>query len=102
MHSPPGQCGDITDEDGVSGGPNGDLYVYLFVKNHKFFERDGTSVLCEVPINIVQATLGAEIDVPTLDGKVVMKVPAGTQPGKVLRIKGKGIPSLRGGGRGYR
>ena len=87
-------------EAGALGGPNGDLYVYLFVKNHKFFERDGTSVLCEVPINIVQATLGAEIDVPTLDGKVVMKVPAGTQPGKVLRIKGKGIPSLRGGGRG--
>ncbi len=87
-------------EAGVKGGPSGDLYVYLYVKPHKFFERDGTTVLCEVPINIVQATLGAEIKVPTLDGQVTMKVPEGTQPGKVLRIKGKGIPSLRGGQRG--
>ena len=87
-------------EAGAKGGPSGDLYVYLFVKPHKFFERDGTTVLCEVPINIVQATLGADIKVPTLDGQVTMKVPEGTQPGKVLRLKGKGIPSLRGGGRG--
>lgn len=87
-------------EAGIKGGPSGDLYVYLYVKPHKFFERDGTTVLCEVPINIVQATLGAEIKVPTLDGQVTMKVPEGTQPGKVMRLKGKGIPSLRGGGRG--
>lgn len=87
-------------EAGVKGGPSGDLYVYLYVKEHKFFERDGTTVLCEVPINIVQATLGAEIKVPTLDGQVIMKIPEGTQPGKVMRIKGKGIPSLRGGSRG--
>ena len=87
-------------EAGAKGGPSGDLYVYLYVKPHKFFERDGTTVLCEVPINIVQATLGADIKVPTLDGQVTMKVPEGTQPGKVLRLKGKGIPSLRGGGRG--
>lgn len=87
-------------EAGFKGGPSGDLYVYLYVKPHKFFERDGTTVLCEVPINIVQATLGAEIKVPTLDGQVTMKVPEGTQPGKVMRLKGKGIPSLRGGGRG--
>lgn len=87
-------------EVGLKGGPSGDLYVYLYVKPHKFFERDGTTVLCEVPINIVQATLGAEIKVPTLDGQVTMKVPEGTQPGKVMRLKGKGIPSLRGGGRG--
>ena len=85
---------------GSNGGPNGDLYVYLYVKPHKFFERDGTTVLCEVPINIVQATLGADIKVPTLDGQVTMKVPEGTQPGKVMRIKGKGIPNLRGGSRG--
>ena len=76
------------------------MYVYLYVKPHKFFERDGTTILCEVPINIVQATLGAEIKVPTLDGQVVMKVPEGTQPGKVLRLKGKGIASLRNGVRG--
>ena len=87
-------------EAGAKGGPSGDLYVYLYVKPHKFFERDGTTVLCEVPINIVQATLGADIKGPTLDGQVTMKVPEGTQPGKVLRLKGKGIPSLRGGGRG--
>ena len=87
-------------EAGAKGGPNGDLYVYLYVKPHKFFERDGTTVLCEVPINIVQATLGADIKVPTLDGQVTMKVPEGTQPGKVLRLKGKGIPNLRGGSRG--
>lgn len=87
-------------EAGVKGGPSGDLYVYLYVKPHKFFERDGTTVYCEVPINIVQATLGDEIKVPTLDGQVVMKVPEGTQPGKVLRLKGKGIPSLRNSTRG--
>lgn len=87
-------------EAGAKGGPNGDLYVYLYVKQHKFFDRDGTTVLCEVPINIVQATLGAEIKVPTLDGQVTMKVPEGTQPGRVMRLKGKGIPSLRGDTRG--
>lgn len=87
-------------EAGAKGGPNGDLYVYLYVKQHKFFDRDGTTVLCEVPINIVQATLGADIKVPTLDGQVTMKVPEGTQPGRVMRLKGKGIPSLRGGTRG--
>ena len=87
-------------EAGAKGGQSGDLYVYLYVKPHKFFERDGTTVLCEVPVNIVQATLGAEIKVPTLDGQVTVKVPEGTQPGKVLRLKGKGIPSLRGGQRG--
>ena len=87
-------------EAGAKGGPSGDLYVYLYVKPHKFFERDGTTVLCEVPINIVQATLGADIKVPTLDGQVTMKIPEGTQPGKVMRIKGKGLPSLRNSSRG--
>lgn len=87
-------------EAGAKGGHSGDLYVYLYVKPHKFFERDGTTVLCEVPINIVQATLGADIKVPTLDGQVTMKIPEGTQPGKVMRIKGKGIPSLRNSSRG--
>ena len=87
-------------EAGAKGGPSGDLYVYLYVKQHKFFDRDGTTVICEVPINIVQASLGAEVKVPTLDGAVTMKIPEGTQPGKVLRLKGKGIPSLRGGLRG--
>lgn len=87
-------------EAGTKGGPSGDLYVYLYVKPHKYFKRDGTTVMCDVPINIVQASLGAEIKVPTLDGQVTMKVPEGTQPGKVLRLKGKGIASLRSGQRG--
>jgi molecular chaperone DnaJ len=82
-------------EAGLRGGGRGDLYVYLYVRRHKYFKRDGTTILCEVPINIVQATLGAEIKVPTLDGSVVMKVPAGTQPGKVLRLKKRGVPDLR-------
>ena len=79
---------------GTKGGPSGDLYVYLYVKRHEFFERDGYDVHCQIPINIVQATLGDEVEVPTLDGKVTMKVPAGTQPGRTLRLKGKGIPVL--------
>jgi len=92
----------VADEGGAGqkGGPSGDLYVYLYVRPHKVFQRDGVNVICEVPINIVQATLGAEIQVPTLDGKVTMKIPEGTQPGRVLRLKGRGIPSLRGGQRG--
>ncbi len=85
---------------GLRGGPKGDLYVYLHVRRHKYFERDGTTIACEVPVSIVQATLGAEIKVPTLDGSVIMKVPAGTQPGKVLRMKGKGVVSLRSGQKG--
>lgn len=87
-------------EAGLRGGRPGDLYVYLYVKPHKFFERDGTTVTCEVPISIVQAALGAEIKVPTLYGQVTVKVPEGTQPGKVLRLKGKGIPNLRTGAKG--
>ena len=85
-------------EAGERGAASGDLYVYLFVKAHKFFKREEQNVWCEVPINIVQASLGAEITVPTLDGKVTLKIPEGTQPDSVLRIKGKGIPSLRRGG----
>ena len=87
-------------EAGLRGGRPGDLYVYLYVKPHKFFERDGTTVTCEVPINIVQATLGAEIEVPTLYGQVKVKIPEGTQPNKILRLKGKGIVSLRSGQKG--
>ncbi len=85
---------------GERGGPAGDLYVYLFVKEHPLFERDGNDVLCEVPISIVQATLGADMEVPTLDGRLTFRVPEGTQPGTVFRLRDKGIPSLRGGGRG--
>ena len=87
-------------EAGLRGGGPGDLYVYIFVKAHKLFERDGADVLCEVPISFVQAALGDKVEVPTLDGKVEITIPAGIQSGKILRLKGKGIPFLRGQGRG--
>lgn len=87
-------------EAGLRGGPAGDLYVVLRVKTHKFFEREGNDVYCEIPITFVQAALGAEIDVPTLDGKVKMKVPEGTQTATVFRLRGHGIPYRRGNGRG--
>lgn len=87
-------------EAGMRGGPSGDLYVYIFVKQHKLFVREGNDVICEVPISFVQASLGDEIEVPTLDGKVKLKVPEGTQSGTIFRVKDKGIPYLRGNGRG--
>jgi molecular chaperone DnaJ len=87
-------------EPGEHGGAPGDLYVIVHVKEHPIFVREDTEVLCEVPISFTQATLGAQIDVPTLDGKVKMKIPAGTQSGRVFRLKGKGIPRLHGSGRG--
>lgn len=87
-------------EAGQKGGPAGDLYVVLHVKAHKFFEREGNDVYCEIPITFVQAALGAEIDVPTLDGSVKMKIPEGTQTSTVFRLRGHGIPYRRGSGRG--
>lgn len=87
-------------EAGFRGGPSGDLYVVLHVKPHEIFQRDGDDLLCEVPISFVQATLGAEIQVPTLDGKTAIKVPAGTQPGAMFRLKGKGIKNIQGYGSG--
>ncbi len=87
-------------ERGLRGGPAGDLYVVISVKPHAIFERQGDDVVCEVPISFVQAALGAEIEVPTLDGKVGLKISAGTQSGKVFRLKGKGIPHLSAYGRG--
>lgn len=85
---------------GERGGAPGDLYVYINIKPHKVFTRQGTSVYCEVPISFVQATLGAKVEVPTIDGKVELTIPEGTQSGEVHRIRGKGIPALRGEGRG--
>lgn len=85
---------------GLRGGPPGDLYVVLHVKAHEIFEREGDDLLCEVPLSIVQATLGAEIEVPTLTGKAMIKVPAGTQPGTLFRLKGKGVKNLQGYGHG--
>ena len=87
-------------EAGTRGGPAGDLYVYIYVKQHPLFTREGSEVICEVPISIVQAALGDEIFVPTLDGKVQLRIPEGTQSGTIFRLKEKGIPHLRGRGRG--
>ncbi|MGH0037106.1 MAG: molecular chaperone DnaJ [Myxococcota bacterium] len=82
-------------EAGLNGGPSGDLYVVLHVKPHPLFERDGTELHCEVPVSFVQAALGAEVEVPTLEGRVSVTIPEGTQSGKVLRLRGKGLPPLR-------
>jgi molecular chaperone DnaJ len=82
-------------EAGIAGGPPGDLYVVLSVEQHTLFERDGTELHCEVPISFVQATLGAEIEIPTLEGTVNVRVPEGTQSGKMLRLRGKGLPPLQ-------
>ena len=87
-------------ELGSFGGPPGDLYVYLTVDAHPLFTREGQDIICEVPISFAQAALGTEIDVPTLSGNAKLKVPAGTQPGHVFRLKGKGFPYLRGQGTG--
>ncbi|MGE5614439.1 MAG: molecular chaperone DnaJ, partial [Bacillota bacterium] len=87
-------------EPGVRGGPPGDLYVLVNVKPHPIFRRQGNDVVCEIPITFVQAALGAEIEVPTLDGKVKYTVPEGTQTGTIFRLRGKGIPYIRGSGRG--
>ena len=85
---------------GVRGGPPGDIYVALSVREHEIFTRDGYNVLLELPINFVQAALGDEVEVPTLYGGSKFKVPAGSQTHKVFRLKDKGIPYLRGNGRG--
>ena len=87
-------------EVGMSGGPPGDLYITLMVREHEYFQRDGNDILYELPLNFAQAALGDEIDVPTLDGTVSFKVPPGTQSGEVFRVKRKGVPDLRGRGRG--
>jgi len=87
-------------EAGYRGGPSGDLYVVLHVRAHEFFQRDGDDLLCEVPVSFVQAALGAEIEVPTLDNKAMVKLPAGTQPGTMFRLKGHGIKSVQGHGLG--
>ncbi|MCO6538108.1 MAG: molecular chaperone DnaJ [Gilliamella sp.] len=83
-------------EAGLNGAPSGDLYVQVQVKSHAIFERDGTNLHCEIPINIVLASLGGEVEVPTLNGKVSLTIPAETQTGKMFRLRGKGIKSLRG------
>ena len=85
---------------GKNGGPAGDLLVTITVRPHELFRREGTSVLCEAPITFPQAVLGAELEIPTIDGKVKYDIPEGTQSGTTFRLKGKGIPALNGRGRG--
>ncbi len=85
---------------GEPGGEQGDLYVFLTVKDHKFFKRDGDDIYIEIAISVGNAILGTEIEVPTLDGKAMLKIPSGTQPGTLFRLKGKGITRLRSHGRG--
>ena len=87
-------------QPGVNNGPPGSLYLVIQVKSHKYFRRRDNDILLDLNINIVQATLGDEVDVPTVDGDAVLKIPAGTQPGKVIRMRGKGVPYLRSNGRG--
>lgn len=87
-------------EAGTRGGEPGDLYVVIHVRPHEIFKRQDNDLICEIPLNFVQAALGGEIEVPTIDGKAKLKIPEGTQPGAVFRLKGKGVPNLRGFGRG--
>ncbi|MBD5148511.1 MAG: molecular chaperone DnaJ [Oscillibacter sp.] len=85
---------------GKNGGPAGDLLITITVRPHEIFRREGTSVLCEAPITFAQAVLGAELEIPTIDGKVKYTLPEGTQSGATFRLKGKGIPAINGRGRG--
>ena len=85
---------------GKNGGPAGDLLITVMVQPHEIFRRDGVDVFCEAPITFTQAVLGAELEIPTIDGKVKYSIPEGTQTGTVFRLKGKGVPVLNGRGRG--
>jgi len=87
-------------EPGLHGGPSGDLYVFIHVEPHEFFERNNNDIICRIPINFVQAALGTKIKVPTLTGERNVAVKKGTQPGDLMRLRNEGIPSLRYGNRG--
>jgi molecular chaperone DnaJ len=87
-------------EAGIRGGPRGDLYVVIHVKEHEFFERDGENLYCEVAVSFATAALGGEIHVPTFDGPAMLKVPPGTQSGTVFKLRGKGMPVLNSTARG--
>lgn len=87
-------------EAGARGGASGDLYVVIHIREHRVFSRDGDNLFCEVPVPFVAAALGGEVDVPTLDGKASLKIPAGTQSGTVFKLRGKGMPHLRANGHG--
>jgi molecular chaperone DnaJ len=87
-------------QPGANGGPPGDLYVFLKVRDHAFFERQENDLHCTIPLNIAQATLGCEIDVPTLEGQQKLKIPEGTQNGAQFKLRNKGVPILNTNGRG--
>jgi molecular chaperone DnaJ len=87
-------------EAGTRGGPPGDLYVVIHIKEHKIFQREGDDLYCEVPIPFSVATLGGEIDLPTLEGRAHLKVPSGTQSGQMFKLRSKGITNVTGRGRG--
>jgi molecular chaperone DnaJ len=87
-------------EVGERNGPAGDLYIFLHVQPHDFFQRRGNDLVAELPISFCQAALGAEIEVPTLDGSTTLKIPRGTQPGETIKVAGKGVPFVQGYGRG--
>jgi molecular chaperone DnaJ len=87
-------------EPGPRGGPPGHLYLVIHVQPHRYFRRQGTDLLVELPINVAQAALGDEVEIESLDGTIPIKIPAGTQSGRVIRIRGRGVPHLRDQGRG--
>ena len=88
-------------EAGLRGGPTGDLYIFIEVREHAIFQRDGAALYCRVPVSMAKAALGGEVEVPTIEGgRTRVKVPAGSQTGKQMRLRGKGMPALRGGGPG--
>lgn len=87
-------------EAGMTGGSSGDLYVQMHVREHAIFQRDGRHLYCEIPVSFIDAALGSEMEAPTLDGRVKLKVPAETQTGKMFRLRGKGVTSTRGGAAG--
>jgi molecular chaperone DnaJ len=87
-------------DSGSRGGPSGDLYIYINVKEHAVFQRHGYDIICEVPISFPMASLGGEVEVPTLTGNVMMRIPEGTQSGRIFRLSGKGVKNLRGYGMG--
>jgi molecular chaperone DnaJ len=87
-------------EAGEHGGPSGDLYVHVIVRPHDIFQRDGDDLFCEVPVSVVTASLGGELEIPTLDGRVNLKIPAESQSGKLFRLRGKGVKSVRGSQQG--
>jgi molecular chaperone DnaJ len=87
-------------QPGTNNGPAGNLFLVVDVKPHEYFKRKGEDILLDLDINLAQAALGADIEVPTVDGKEKMSIPAGTQPGKVFTLRGKGVPRIRQTGRG--